>query len=131
MNGLVYQMVGTIAIVIVIASRSENRTICNGISIKTDFTYHKTNFGLLKIQNTAFLTFNYYLGSENAKNLKENGSAISAYGNETSMMSNLTMRQTIDFQDESEALLLQHHLSQQQQRGKRSLSGSKTKGVIH
>ena len=63
-----------------------------------------------------------FLGAENAKNLKENGSSISAFGNDASMMSNLTMRQTIDFQDESEALLLQHHLhqqhQQQQQRGK-------------
>lgn len=54
-------------------------------------------------------------GVENGKNLKENGSAISAYGNETSLMSTMTTRQTLDFQDESEALLLQHHM--QHQRG--------------
>jgi hypothetical protein len=32
-----------------------------------------------------------------------------------SLMSNVTVRRTLDFQDESEALLSHHHLQQQQQ----------------
>ena len=56
---------------------------------------------------------------------KENGSSISGYGNEMTLMSNLSIRPGIDYPDESEALLSQHHqqhhLQQQQiqqQRGK-------------
>ena len=58
---------------------------------------------------------------------KENGSSISGYGNEMTLMSNLSIRPGIDYPDESEALLSQHHQHQQhhlqqqqiqQQRGK-------------